>query len=62
MRTDVGVNPDFDYLLDPQCKEERSPECACCSRPVSECNSYTEVGEIIICECCMNLAVTHYNL
>ena len=31
---DVGVNPDYDYLYDPQATDSSIPVCICCGRTV----------------------------
>lgn len=54
----VGIDPNKDYLFDTQQKDDASPVCVCCKRPVSQCSSYTDICDFIFCEHCMNTAVT----
>lgn len=48
----VGVNPDCDYLYDPQFKDEERPECICCGRTVG--SRYWVIWDNAICDFCMD--------
>lgn len=59
----VGINPDLDPLLDPQQQGEPPELCLCCGDPVTEHETYTEIGErFIFCQKCMKDSVEHYNV
>ena len=48
----VGVNPDYDYLYDPQSTDSSIPVCICCGRPVG--NRYWTIWDDAICDFCMD--------
>ena len=62
MSGDIGINPDLDYLFDPQQKGEPPIYCNCCRRPVTESTTYTEIGRFFFCGNCMVESVEHLNL
>lgn len=49
---DVGVNPDYDYLYDPQSTDSRIPVCIFCGRTVG--HRYWKIQDDAICELCMD--------
>lgn len=59
----VGINPDLDFMHDPQQQGEPPARCDCCGEPVTACNTWTEIGERwVFCQRCMADAVEHYNV
>jgi len=48
----IGVNPEWDYLYDPQAGDERRPVCICCGSTVG--NRYWKILDDAICDICMD--------
>lgn len=59
----IGINPDLDFLYDPQQQREPPPRCDCCGEEVTAYETYVEIGErFFFCQRCMRNSVEHFNL
>lgn len=49
MRADIGINPDLDYLYDPQQRDaaDEYPKCSCCGRQAYPGEAFYELD--IVC-------------